>query len=47
MHYHAKSEHTIDGKYSAAEAHFVHKSDAGALTVIGVMLEEGSSSNAA
>ena len=47
MHYHAKSEHTIDGKYSPVEVHFVHKSDAGALTVIGVMLEEGSSSNAA
>ena len=47
MHYHAKSEHTINGNYSPAEVHFVHKSDAGVLTVIGVMLEEGSSSNAA
>lgn len=47
MHFHAKSEHTINGNYSPAEVHFVHKSDAGVLTVIGVMLEEGSSSNAA
>lgn len=47
MHFHAKSEHTINGKYSPVEVHFVHKSDDGALTVIGVMLEEGSSANAA
>ena len=47
MHYHAKSEHTINGNYSPAEVHFVHKSNAGVLTVIGVMLEKGSTSNAA
>ena len=47
MHFHAKSEHTINGEHSPIEAHFVHKSDDGALTVIGVMLEEGSSANTA
>lgn len=46
MHFHAKSEHTINGKYSPVEVHFVHKSDDGALTVIGVMIEEGSATNA-
>ena len=47
MHFHAKSEHTINGQYSPVEVHFVHKSDDGALTVIGVMIEEGSTTNAA
>ena len=47
MHFHAKSEHTINGEHSPIEAHFAHTSDDGALTVIGVMLEEGSSTNTA
>lgn len=47
MHFHAKSEHTINGAHSPIEAHFVHKSDDGALTVIGVMLEKGSSESTA
>ncbi len=47
MHFHAKSEHTFNGNHSPVEVHFVHKSNADVLTVIGVMLEKGSSSNAA
>jgi len=41
MHFHAPSEHTIDGQFAPAEVHFVHKSQAGELAVIGVMLVEG------
>lgn len=47
MHFHAPSEHTIDGEFAAAEVHFVHKSDAGDLAVIGVLLMETSERNEA
>jgi carbonic anhydrase len=47
VHYHAPSEHTIEGKHAVAEAHFVHKNEAGALAVIGVMIVEGKHENAA
>ena len=47
MHFHAPSEHAINGKKSAIEAHFVHKNSAGKLAVVGVMIDEGSSDNAA
>ncbi len=40
-HFHAPSEHTIDGKHAPLEAHFVHKSAAGELAVLGVLVEEG------
>lgn len=40
-HFHASSEHTIDGKSYPLEAHLVHKTDDGKLGVIGVMLEQG------
>ena len=35
------SEHTLDGKRSAMEAHFVHGGGGGNLMVIGVFLEGG------
>jgi carbonic anhydrase len=41
IHYHAPSEHRVDGKTFPAELHIVHKNAAGQLAVIGVLLEEG------
>ncbi len=41
FHFHHLSEHTIDGKHGAMEAHFVHKSAQGDLFVVGVMINEG------
>lgn len=42
LHFHAESEHTADGKSFPMEAHFVHRSDSGALMVLGVFLVPGS-----
>ncbi len=41
FHYHALSEHTLDGKYFPLEVHFVHKANEKDLAVIGVFFEEG------
>ena len=41
FHFHAPSEHTIDGNYSPLEVHLVHESAAGGLAVIGVLVEDG------
>lgn len=41
MHFHAPSEHTIDGTPARAEVHFVHKSADGSLTVIGALIQAG------
>ena len=45
-HFHAPSEHTLDGKSFEAEAHLVHESDDGQLAVVGVFLDEGLSERA-
>ena len=47
MHFHAPSEHTVDGKHYDAEIHFVHSKSETELLVIGVFfdIEEGQSGN--
>jgi len=46
FHYHAPSEHVIDGKSFPAEIHLVHKNAEGGLAVIGILLEEGNENSA-
>ena len=41
VHFHRPSEHMIGGKNFPMEAHFVHRSDAGSLAVVGVLLATG------
>jgi carbonic anhydrase len=46
FHYHAPSEHQIDGRSFAAELHLVHQSADGKLAVVGLLLQEGSANPA-
>lgn len=46
FHFHAPSEHHVDGTSAAAELHLVHRDADGALAVIGVLLTEGAPSPA-
>jgi carbonic anhydrase len=41
FHFHAPSEHHIDGRDFPLEAHLVHQDDHGNLAVIGVLFQEG------
>jgi carbonic anhydrase len=41
FHFHAPSEHSLDGKLAEAELHLVHKSADGKLAVVGVLIESG------
>jgi carbonic anhydrase len=41
MHFHHTSEHSVDGKLSPMEAHFVHEGPGGKLLVLGVLINEG------
>ena len=40
-HFHAPSEHTIDGQHFPLEVHLVHQSPEGNLAVVGILVEEG------
>lgn len=46
FHYHAPSEHAVDGKLFAAELHIVHKNADGGLAVVGILLDEGEQNDA-
>jgi carbonic anhydrase len=41
FHFHAPSEHTVDGEHFPMEMHFVHRAEDGALAVVGVLIQEG------
>jgi carbonic anhydrase len=41
FHFHAPSEHTVDGEHFPMEMHLVHQAEDGALAVVGVLIEEG------
>ncbi len=41
FHFHAHSEHTVDGKSSPLEMHMVHASAAGNYAVVGVFIDKG------
>lgn len=45
FHFHERSEHQIGGEWYAMEMHLVHRSDAGKLAVVGVMLKEDTVDN--
>jgi len=48
FHFHAPSEHSIDGQAAPLEIHFVHQDpNSGNLAVVGVMLIKGEETNAA
>jgi carbonic anhydrase len=46
MHFHAPSEHTLDGKTFDAEVHFVHKDDAGKVAVVALLVKSGKENKA-
>ena len=47
FHFHTPSEHAVDGRRAAMEAHFVHAEAGGELLVLGAMLEPGAKNNEA
>lgn len=47
VHFHHPSEHTIEDVATPLEVHFVHRDADGNLAVVGVMLTEGETDNAA
>jgi len=47
FHFHAPSEHKINGKRTLGEIHFVHKSDEGMFAVVGAFIKQGKHDNEA
>jgi carbonic anhydrase len=47
MHFHAPSEHEVNGRSYPAEAHFVFQAPSGSLAVVGVFLQQGKRANRA
>ena len=45
LHFHADSEHTVNGRHFPAEMHLVHQSKEGALAVIALLIEVGDSNS--
>lgn len=45
LHFHAPSEHTVDGEAMDAELHFVYATPGGQTLVVGVFAEEGTREN--
>jgi carbonic anhydrase len=45
-HFHAPSEHTLDGKSYDAEAHLVHENEDGEIAVVGVFLDQAETPSA-
>jgi hypothetical protein len=41
FHFHAPSEHTVDGEHSAMEMHLVHSATDGSVAVVGVLIQAG------
>ncbi len=46
FHFHALSEHTVNGNYSDVEMHLVHQSADGNFAVVGVMMNRGNENQA-
>ncbi len=46
FHFHAPSEHTLNGQNTAMEMHLVHRSAEGKLAVVGVMINQGETNHA-
>jgi carbonic anhydrase len=41
FHFHAPSEHVVNGEHYAVEVHFVHKTEVGKIAVVGIFVKEG------
>ncbi|MCA9971534.1 MAG: carbonic anhydrase family protein [Anaerolineales bacterium] len=46
FHFHAPSEHVVDGQPYPIEMHLVHRSASGKLAVVGVLIQEGAENGA-